>query len=206
MLISNRNSCKKSKLKVFLVFRLSALYISFTPVSLLFYSFISEELIFIKSSRLVIAHKIKFHAPSARETINFKKIQIRLFVLKACFWCKKEHSESCRCCIFWNKNCKFVQVYHLRPISAKEISSQSSREKQELSWTWRRIFLRESMFTWDKSPISKKVLIFSASKYTYIYQDLSFNHHKQVSALASYSVNVNKHRFFLCNLIRSNKL
>ena len=73
LLISYRNSCKNLKLKVLVVLRLSAVYISFPPARLLFYSFTSEELIFIKSSKLVIAHKIKFHAPSARETINFQR-------------------------------------------------------------------------------------------------------------------------------------
>ena len=55
LLIFNRNSCKISKFKVFVVFRLSAVYISFLLVRLLFYSFTWDECIFIKSSKLVIA-------------------------------------------------------------------------------------------------------------------------------------------------------
>ena len=48
LLITNQNSCENSKLKIFLVFRLSAVYISFPPARLLFYSFTSEKLILIK--------------------------------------------------------------------------------------------------------------------------------------------------------------
>ena len=71
LLISNQNSSEISKFKVFVTFRLSTVYISFPPARLLFYSFTSEKLILIWSSKLVKLHKIKFCAPSAHKTNNF---------------------------------------------------------------------------------------------------------------------------------------
>ena len=80
-----------------MVFRLSAVYIGNPPDRLLFYSFTSDELTFIKLSKLVIAHEIKFHAPAARETINFNlyDLQIKNTKIQARLTMTLDYNDYC---------------------------------------------------------------------------------------------------------------